>query len=347
MKLPPIKLDHLKTLTDDTGVLQHAKYSTPRRSEGYTTDDNARALIVCIRYHRLHCSHETEKMIDIYLSFLLHMQRLDGKLHNLLSYARRFQDKVGSEDCMGRALWACGCTINSNLSEEKKNLSKEIFDQGFKWVSNFKSPRSIAYAILGLQHYQKAYPRDKNLGLNTRTLANQLCEIYQRISSPDWQWFEPYLTYANARMPHALFEAYITTKDIAYLKIGVDTLNFLVKKQIIMDKLLPISNKSKYMKDSEKTLYDQQPLEAECMVQAATTAFRATRKEKYCKIANIAFQWFLGKNSQSLEVYNPKTGGCYDGITPQGVNLNQGAESTICYLLARLELENIKLTETL
>jgi len=240
MKLPPIKLDHLKTLTDDTGVLQHAKYSTPKRSEGYTTDDNARALIVCIRHHRLHCNHETEKLIDVYLSFLLHMQRLDGKLHNLLSYARRFQDKVGSEDCMGRALWACGYTMNSNLSEEKKRLSKEIFDQGFKWVSNFKSLRSIA-----------------------------------------------------------------------------------------------------------KALYDQQPLEAECMVQAATTAFRVTRKEKYHKTAHIAFHWFLGKNSQNLEVYDPKTGGCYDGITPQGVNLNQGAESTICYLLARLELENIRLIETI
>ena len=347
MKLPPIKLDHLKTLTDDTGVLQHAKYSTPRRSEGYTTDDNARALIVCIRHHWLHCNHETEKLIDVYLGFLLHMQRVDGKLHNLLSYPRRFQDNVGSEDCMGRALWACGCTMNSNLSEEKKHLSKEIFDQGFKWVSNFKSLRSIAYTILGLQHYQQAFPRDKNLGLNTRTLADQLCEIYQRTSSPDWQWFEPYLTYANARLPQALFEAYITTKDIAYLKIGEDTLNFLIEKQIIEDKLLPIGNKCKYMKNAEKALYDQQPLEAGCIVQAAATAFRITRNEKYRKTAHIAFHWFLGENSQNLEVYNPRTGGCYDGITPQGVNLNQGAESTICYLLARLELENIKLTETL
>jgi hypothetical protein len=347
MKLPPIKLDHLKTLTDDTGVLQHAKYSTPRRSEGYTTDDNARALIVCIKHHRLHYDHETEKLIDVYLSFLLHMQRLDGKLHNLLSYTRRFQDNVGSEDCMGRALWACGRTMNSDLSEEKKRLSKEIFDQGFKWGSNFKSPRSIAYIILGLQHYQKAFPSDRNLDLNTRTLADQLCESYQRISSPEWQWFEQYLTYANARLPQALIEAYITTKDVTYLKTGEDTLNFLVKKQIIEDKLLPIGNKNKHMKNTEKALYDQQPLEAECMVQAATTAFRATQKEKYRKIAYIAFQWFLGQNSQNLEVYNPTTGGCYDGLTPQGVNLNQGAESTICYLLARLELENIKLTETL
>jgi hypothetical protein len=347
MKLPPLKLDHLKKLTDDTGVLQHAKYSMPRRNEGYTTDDNARALIVCIKHHQLQHNDETEKLICTYLSFLLHMQRSDGKLHNLLSYSRCFQDNVGSEDCMGRSLWACGCTMNSNLSDEKKFLSKEIFDKGFKWVNNFRSPRSIACTILGLLHYQKAFPGDKNLDLNTRTLTDQLCEIYQRTSSPDWQWFEPYLTYANARLPQALFEAYMTSKDLTYLKIGEDTLNFLVKKQIIEDKLLPIGNKSKYMKNGEKALYDQQPLEAECMVQAASTAFRATGNEKYHKIAHIAFQWFLGKNSQNLEVYNPKTGGCYDGLTPQGVNLNQGAESTICYLLARLELENISLTETL
>ncbi|UCD26936.1 MAG: glycosyltransferase [Candidatus Bathyarchaeota archaeon] len=347
MKIPPIKLNHLKTLTDDTGVLQHAKYSTPRRSEGYTTDDNARALIVCIRHLSLNCNHDTEKLIDVYLSFLLHMQRLDGRLHNLLSYARRFQDNVGSEDCMGRTLWACGCTMNSNLSEEKKRLPKEIFDQGFKWVSKFKSPRSIACAILGLQHYQKAFPRDKNLSLNTRTLADQLCEIYKRTSSSDWKWFEQYLTYANARLPQALFEAYSTTKNATYLKIGEDTLNFLIEEQIIEDKLVPIGNKRKYMKHGHKALYDQQPLEAECMVQAATAAFRVTRKEKYHKTANIAFHWFLGRNSQNIEVYNSKTGGCYDGITPQGVNLNQGAESTICYLLARLELEKSKLSETL
>jgi hypothetical protein len=161
------------------------------------------------------------------------MQRLDGKLHNLLNYARLFQDDVGSEDCMGRALWACGCTMNSNISEEKKRLSKEIFDQGFKWVSNFKSPRSIAYTILGLQHYQKAFPRDKNLDFNVRSLAHKLCEFYQCTSSPDWQWFESYLTYANARLPQALFEAYTTTKDPTYLKIGEDSLKFLIEEQII------------------------------------------------------------------------------------------------------------------
>ena len=347
MTLPVIKLDHLKALTDDTGILQHAKYSTPRRSEGYTTDDNARALIACIKHHQLYSRHETEKLIDVYLSFLLHMQRSDGKFHNLLSYERHFQDDVGSEDCMGRALWACSYTLNSNLSEDKKILSKEIFDHGFRWGSNFKSPRATAYTILGLQHYQKAFPKDENLILNTRTLADKLCEIYQRTSTPDWQWFEPYLTYANARLPQALFEAYTATKDLTHLKIGEDSLNFLVQNQIIEDQLLPIGNNGYYMKHNEKALYDQQPLEASCMVEAATTAFRVTGDEKYRKIVHIAFNWFLGKNSQNIEVYNPKTGGCYDGITPQGVNLNQGAESTVCYLLARLELENIKLIKTL
>ena len=347
MTLPVIKLDHLKALTDDTGILQHAKYSTPRRSEGYTTDDNARALIACVKYHKLSCNHETEKLVDTYLSFLLHMQRSDGQFHNLLSYQRHFLDEVGSEDCMGRALWACGHVMNSSLPENKKKLSKEIFDEGFKWVSTFKSPRAKAYTILGLQHYQKAFPEDENLKLNTRTLTDQLCEIYKHTSSPDWQWFEPHFTYANSRLPHALFEVYVTSRNVTYLKIGEDSLNFLIQNQIINDSLLPIGNNSYYMKHAEKALYDQQPIEASCMVEAATTAFRATGDEKYRKTANIAFHWFLGKNSLSLEVYNSKTGGCYDGITPQGVNLNQGAESTICYLLARLELENIKLTETL
>ena len=346
MELPLIKLDHLKALTDDTGILQHAKYSTPRRSEGYTTDDNARALIACIKHHQLFCNYETEKLIDIYLSFLLHMQRSDGKFHNLLSYERHFQDEVGSEDCMGRALWACGYIMNSSLPEDKKLLSKEIFDKGFKWVNNFKSLRSKAYAILGLQHYQKASPKDENLKLNTRTLTDQLCEIYKRTSSPDWQWFEPHLTYANGRLPQALFEVYVTSRNATYLKIGEESLNFLIKNQIIEDKLLPNGNRGFYIKHAEKALYDQQPIEASCMVEAAKIAFRVTGDEKYFRTAHIAFNWFLGENSQNVKAYNSKTGGCYDGLTPQGLNLNQGAESTICYLLTRLELEDIEPIET-
>ncbi|MFX0202394.1 MAG: glycosyltransferase [Candidatus Hodarchaeota archaeon] len=339
MALPPIKLDHLKALTDDTGILQHAKYSTPQRSQGYTTDDNARALLACIKYHQLFNNDEMEKLIDTYLSFLLHMQRPDGKFHNLLSYECHFKDEVGSEDCMGRALWACGYVVNSRLTRGKTMLSKQIFDKGLKWISTFPSLRAKAYTILGLQYYAKAFPQDNNLILNTRTLTDQLCENYHRTASSDWQWFEPYMTYANARLPHALFEAYRLTRNDYYLQLGRASLDFLIQHQVLDNMFVPVGNKGFYSKLTEKAFYDQQPIEASCMVEAAKSAFHVTGDEKYLKIAHIAFSWFRGNNSRKLEVYDQKTGGCYDGITPQGINLNQGAESTICYLLARLELE--------
>ena len=346
MKLPPINLNHLKKLTDDTGILQHAKYSTPRRTEGYTTDDNARALIACIKHNQFFSPSETEKLIQIYLSFLLHMQRSDGKFHNFLSYQRHFQDDVGSEDSMGRALWACGYTMSADTPKDEKYLSKEIFDRGFKWANTFESPRAIAYTLLGLQHYKKAYPKDENIIIHAQTLADQLCELYQHTSKYNWQWFERYLTYANARLPHALFEAYVTTKKGTYLKIAEKALKFLIQNQIIEDTLLPIGNGGFYIEHHERAFYDQQPLETACIIGAATMAFSVTRKEKYRKVANIAFEWFLGKNSQHLEVYNRNTGGCYDGITAHGINLNQGAESTISYLLSRLNLESMKNIET-
>ena len=342
MDLPPIKLDFLKLLTDDTGIIQHAKFATPKRQEGYTTDDNARALMACIKYHQIYDGSEVEKLIDVYLSFLLHMQRPDGRMHNLLSYHRRFEDEVGSEDCMGRALWACGRTMNSNLHTEKKLISKEIFDKVFPWVPDFKSLRSKAFAILGLYHYYKAYPQDQNVILNMKALADQLLNNYKLESSSDWRWFEPYLTYVNGRLPQALFEAYENTHNERYLQTAKAALDFLLKVQMTDDVFVPIGNKGWYKRGEKRATYDQQSIEASCMVEAATAAFRATGDEKYRRTAHTIFNWFLGRNLQHVTVYNPKTGGCHDGITPKGLNLNQGAEATVSYLLARLELELIR-----
>jgi hypothetical protein len=269
------------------------------------------------------------------------MQRTDGMFHNFMSYDRRFLDDVGSEDSMGRALWACGYTINYGKSEANKMLAKEIFDNGFRWVYDFKSLRAKAYAILGLQHYQKAFSKDKNLKTNILTLSEQLCTSFRYTSTTDWRWFEPYLTYSNARLPQALFEAYTSTERVSYLKIGEASFNFLIENQLINDTFFPFGNKGWYKKYDKKALYDQQPIEASCMVEAAALAFQVTGDEKYLQAAIIAFDWFLGKNSQNVLVYDDRTGGCYDGITPKGLNLNQGAESTICYLLARLELETL------
>lgn len=342
MDLPPTKLDFLKLLADDTGIIQHAKFATPKRQEGYTTDDNARALMACIKYHQIYDGSEVEKLIGVYLSFLLHMQRPDGRMHNLLSYHRRFEDEVGSEDCMGRALWACGRTMNSNLHTEKKLISKEIFDKVFPWVPDFKSLRSKAFAILGLCHYYKAYPQDQNVILNMKALADQLLNNYKLESSSDWRWFEPYLTYVNGRLPQALFEAYENTHNERYLQTAKAALDFLLKVQMTDDVFVPIGNKGWYKRGEKRATYDQQSIEASCMVEAATAAFRATGDEKYRRTAHTIFNWFLGRNLQHVTVYNPKTGGCHDGITPKGLNLNQGAEATVSYLLARLELELIR-----
>jgi len=338
---PPIKLDHLKALTDDTGILQHTKYSIPNRKEGYTTDDNARALVACIKFLQFHDDSDVSKLANTYLSFLFHMQRPDGKFHNLLSYNRDFHDDVGSEECMGRSLWACGNAISTSLSEGIKTTSKEAFDEGFRHAPSFKSLRAKAFTILGLCHYYEAFPHDHNLSKNIASLIEQLVDSYQRVAASDWCWFEPYLTYANARLSQALFRAYDVIRDEKYLQIAKESFDFLVQVQTMDGKFVPIGNNGWYKKGGKRALYDQQPIEAACIVEAALTAFHVTRQEKYQRVAYVAFEWFLGKNIQNVMVYDVTTGACYDGITPQGLNLNQGAEATISYLLARLELEKL------
>jgi hypothetical protein len=341
LQLSPIKLDYLASITDETGIVQHAKFATPNRREGYTTDDNARALIVCTRHNGLNGSSETAKLADVYLSFLYHMQMKDGRLHNLLSYDRRFLDDVGSDDSLGRALWACGCVINSNLDEEKKLLSKEVFDKALPHALNSTSPRAKAFAVLGLSQYQRSYPKDQALSGRMIELIEQLLKLYERESSADWHWFEAYLTYCNSRLPQALFEGYERIRDEDYLQVAKESCNFILKVQMSNGVFVPVGNKGWYQKGGLRAMYDQQSVEASCMVETAVAAFQATRKSHFRTVARTVFAWYLGKNTKGLSVYNPNTGGCYDGLNPDGLNLNQGAEATVTYLLARLELETI------
>ncbi len=341
MNLPPIKLDFLKSITDDTGVFQHSKFGTPNRLEGYTTDDNARALIAVTKHSQIKGNSESHGLIDTYLSFLLHMQRADGKMHNFLGYDRNFLDNEGSEDCAGRTLWACGYVINSALSTEKRLLAKEIFDRGFRWARFFRSPRAKAFTILGLSHYHRAYTEDCNLTENIKTLSNKLHEYFKDTRSNDWRWFEPYLTYANGRLPQALFEAYQETKQTAYIQIAEESLRFLLEVQMLNDIFVPIGNKGWYKRGELRAMYDQQSLEASSMTEAAISAYRATGNRNYKKMAQLIFSWFLGRNTQNALVYDSATGGCYDGITEKGLNLNEGAEATVCCLSARIELSTI------
>jgi hypothetical protein len=334
-------LDYLLSLTDETGIVQYAKFATPNRREGYTTDDNARALIVCARYNELSKNLETEKLADVYLSFLYHMQMKDGRLHNFLGYDRQFLDSVGSDDSLGRALWACGCVINSNFNEEKKLLSKEVFDKALPYALSSTSPRAKAFTVLGLNQYKRAFPNDKALSQSMIDLIEQLLVLYEKVSSVEWRWFEEYLTYCNGRLPQALFEAYEDIKDRKYLRVAVDSFDFILKVQMKNGVFLPIGNNGWYKKGEHRALYDKQSVEASCMTEAALVAFRVTHNINFRVVAKNIFEWFLGRNASGLRVYNLNTGGCYDGITPQGLNLNQGAEATVAYLLARLDLEMI------
>jgi uncharacterized protein YyaL (SSP411 family) len=340
-QLPPLKLDYMESITDETGIFQHAKFSTPNRKEGYTTDDNARALIVCTKHNLLTKNPKIAKLANTYLSFLHHMQMKNGQLHNFLGYDRRFLDRVGSDDSLGRTLWAIGHVINSNLDKEKKLLAKEIFKKTLPHAFNSTSPRTKAFAILGLSQYQNANSNKNTQSQKINELAKQLLELYNNTASVNWLWFEPYITYCNAKLPEALFEAYKHTKDKTYLQVAKDSFNFILKVQMNNNVFTPIGNNGWYKKGGTKTLYDQQSVEAYCMTKTALTAFEITQNTYYKTAAQIIFQWYHGKNIQGVKVYDPKTGSCYDGITPKGLNLNQGAESTVTYILARLNLKTM------
>ncbi len=339
--LPPIDMNHLKALTDETGILHHTKFSVLDRKEGYTVDDNARALMACVKYSDLHDDFEVKRLVGVYLSFLLFMQKRDGGLHNLLSYDRRLLDKEGSEDCAGRTLMVCGQAINSKIPKEQKLSAKQIFDRALPWALKFKSPRSKAFAIIGLNHYGKAFPDDLNVLSNMRNLAQQLVENYKDAASQDWCWFEPYLTYENVKLSQAMFDMYDVSKDQSYLQVAKDSFDFLIKVQIKEDTFFPIGNRGWFIKGGKRAYYDQQPIEAASTVEAAVNGFKITGEEKYKRAAETAFDWYLGNNSKQVTVYDEESGVCYDGITPEGLNLNQGAEAMTTYLIARLELETM------
>src|SRR3989338_2513693 len=340
-KYPPIKLNHFLYLTDDTGIIHHAKYSVPNRKTGYTLDDNARALIVAAKHYNLFKSKQDLKLISTYVSFFYHVQKEDGKFHNLLDYDKRCLDEEGSEDSFGRALWACGNVIASKVHNNIKATAKFIFDNASKSVNSINSIRAKAFSIIGLCNYYKEY-KHKDIIDKVRALADSLIRSYKANSSQNWKWFEPKLTYSNSKLPEALFLAYLTTKNNEYLTIAEESLDFLSKVLTIDGKLVPIGNKGWYYQGGKREVYDQQPIDASSMVQTCLLAYKVTKKKVYCSNAVLAFNWFLGKNSLNQMMYDETTGGCFDGLCVNSINLNQGAESTISYLLARLSLEETK-----
>ncbi|MCM8804659.1 MAG: glycosyltransferase [Candidatus Omnitrophica bacterium] len=338
-RLLPIKLTHLETLTDDVGIIQHAKFSMADRKTGYTTDDNARALIVVTKHYNMCIDQKSLNLINTYLSFIYYMQKSNGRFHNLLSYDRNFLDTDGGDDCFGRCIWAIGYLLSSEfIYENIKGAAKHIFELAFPQIENINSLRGMANCIEGLYNYLKVED-DKRAKEFVEKLANRMVENYKNSKEGNWKWFENVITYENGKLPLALLIAYEVTENREYFDIGMEALNFLIDITIIENRYIPIGNNGWYVKGGKRAYYDQQPIEVACMIEALKKAEKLTGDEKYGNLSLIVFDWFLGRNTKGEMMYDSVTGGCYDGLTKNGPNRNQGAESTLSYLLARLEIE--------
>jgi hypothetical protein len=337
-----LTLDHLDRMTDSTGMIQHAIYSIPRRESGYTTDDNARALRLCTR---LWCHDPDDRMlsrITLYLSFLEHARCPVRGFHNFLSYQRDWLDAAGTGDCQGQAVRALAEVLGSNLPDGYRAVARELIEAILPALSDLRSLRAQAYVILAWAHLAASGTNDiedfEQLALSA---AQRLVECYRRSERPKWQWFESRLTYANAVLPHALFVAAERWPEASFSDVAEVSLDFLDRVTTSDDIFWPIGNSDWYPHGESKSLYDQQPVEAVTMADAALAAFGLLRDEKYLTTFCRAHDWFHGKNSLKQPLADPATGGCFDGLHPFGINKNQGAESTLAYLWA--EVHNLEM----
>ena len=334
--LPPIKMNHLLKLTDNFGIIQFANNTNPHLDSGYTTDDNARALMACIKYYHHFKDVSKLNQIKIYLNYLNHVQQFDGRILNYVNKDKTLDKERWTEDAHGRALWSLGTLLATpNLPQEIKSKAQELFKKALLPLRNFTSPRAIAFSIIGISQYQERTNNQENLQTIIE-LTERLISHYKDNSTQEWKWFEKYLTYSNSKLTEAMFHAYQTTNNEKYLEIAEESLNFLNSITFEEDIFVPIGQQGWYLKDGKRAYFDQQPVDVASMVQTLITANKITNKDEYMDLALNTFEWFLGKNSLKQIVYNEHTGGCYDGLGEHSININQGAESTVSYLLARL-----------
>lgn len=347
-ELPILKLDHVRRLTDDTGILQHAIFSVPNYAEGYTTDDNARALILTTLLEEMgeEMAGEVDGLASRYLAFLWYaFHPATGRFRNFLSYDRRWLEEVGSEDSHGRALWALGTVLGRSERRGPRGLAGRLFEQALPAALEFTSPRAWAFTLIGVQEYLRRFYGDRAAQHVREVLAERLMELYRNTSSPDWPWFEDSLTYCNARLPQALLLCGQWMRRGDMMAVGLNSLEWLVSLQRSdQGHFVPIGSNGFYRRGGERARFDQQPVEAHDMVSACLEAYRMTGEPRWRKEAQRAFDWFLGRNDLRAPLYDPTTGGCRDALHADRLNQNQGAESTLAFLLSLVEMrlsENI------
>jgi hypothetical protein len=340
-ELPPIKIKHLRDLTDDTGILQHAIFNVPNYDEGYTTDDNARALVVSALLEELGDHPSTVKSLaSRFFAFLWHAyNQKTGRFRNFFTYDRRWMEEIGPEDSHGRALWGLGTILGHAQDAGFNGLASRLFVLALPAVLQFSSPRAWAFTLIGLDGYLGKFSGDWTAQSTRKTLLEKLLDLYKHTSSSDWVWFEDSLAYSNASLPHALLAAGRRMGRDDAVKVGLETLEWLANIQRAeQGHFIPIGSNGFYSRGGEKARFDQQPIEASTMVSACLEAFRLTGDSTWHEEASRAFEWFLGRNDLGIPLYDPVTGGCRDGLHANRVNENQGAESSLAYIHALLEL---------
>jgi glycosyltransferase involved in cell wall biosynthesis len=349
-ELPVLNIAHALNMTDDTGILQHAIFSVPNSSEGYTTDDNARALIVSTLLDEDPARMgilETSQLSSRYLAFLwLAFNTETGRFRNFLGYDRQWTEYFGSDDSHGRALWSLGKVLGHSRNAGLRGAAGRLFEAAVPATLAFTSPRAWAFCILGMQAYLDWFPGDRAIQGARNSLANRLLDIYERSHSATWRWFEKSLSYSNARLSQALILAGWRSGNQRMIEAGMDSLKWLVAEQHRDDPeiFVPIGSNGFFIEGSEKARFDQQPVEACATVSACLEVYRLTEEGQWFEEAQRVFRWFLGKNDLRVPLYDATTGGCRDGLHPDRINENQGAESTLSFLMALLEMQEARVT---
>lgn len=344
-ELPPLKLDHLHRMTDDTGMLQHAIFTVPNYQEGYTIDDNARALLVSVLLEEIGNS-ESEQLATRYLAFVWHAFNANtGRFRNFMGYQRNWLEDSGSEDSHGRTLLALGSVLGRSNTPALQSMAGWVFEQALPAILATRSPRAWAFALIGICEYLKRYTGDRKVGGVMEQLAARLLTLYQTHRSDNWRWYEIRLTYCNAVLPQALLICGQSLSDPAMTEAGLESLSWLMKLQHSDAEadtdgghFVPIGSNGFFARGGERARFDQQPVEAQAMISACLEANRITGDKRWRKESRRSFEWFLGRNDLNRAIYDPTTGGCRDGLHPDRPNENQGAESTLAFLQSLLEL---------
>ncbi|UCE06128.1 MAG: glycosyltransferase family 4 protein [bacterium] len=344
-QLPALQLDHLFRLSDSTGILQHAQLSIPNFIEGYCTDDNARALQLMVLLEELGIeSRRIQQLTTSYAAFLNYAYNvLEKRFRNFMGFDRHWAEQAGSDDCQGRAIWALGMCVGRSKHQNLQTWGVQLFDQALPTISELSSPRAWAFALLGIHEYFRRLSGDRAVNQLRDTLTERLIELYQKTADDDWPWFEDVLSYSNARLSHALLVSGRWMNHQPAFDIGIKSLHWLTEIQTSEAGYFhPIGSNGFHPRNGRRAEFDQQPIEAHAMVSACLEAYRITAENFWLDQARTAFEWFLGRNDLGLPLYDPNTGGCYDGLHVDRINQNQGAESTLAFLLSLVEMKLIE-----